>query len=98
MKTLVIAANTRTAESVMKFHALREWKGYLGPEVRDAPFKDFEALPATSAYRRLLGDRPERIIIASDYLRWYFTEPGRMTNLWRMIETSRLRGARVVWS
>jgi len=96
MKTLVIANDRRTADSIMRYYALRE----LPILDAAARFAGYEAVAATQAYSILIGARPERIIIGGDYLRWHFGPEGegRLTNLWRMIEASRLRGARVVFN
>ena len=102
MKTLVIANDGRTAESIMRYYALREvpQKDLLRLMADPMCHLDgYEAVPATKAYPALLGSRFDRIIIGGDYLRWYFgPEPGRLTNLWRMIRIARLRGAKVVFN
>jgi hypothetical protein len=96
VKTLVIANDRRTAESIMRFYALRETPHPAHDQRR---FPGYGFVAATQAYPALLATRPDRIIIGGDYLRWYFgPEPGRLTNLWRVITAARARGTQVVFN
>lgn len=102
MKTLVIANDRRTAELIMRSYALQEASrevvlGMMNDHT--GPIKGYKAVAATQAYPTMLGSRPDRIIIGGDYLRWYFgPEPGRLTNLWRVITVARARGTKVVFN
>lgn len=103
MKTLTIAGDERTALSVSNYFAFREvdrrdidlQHGRLTPERA----QDYVITSAYHAYSTLLGQRFGRIIIGGDYLRWNFgPQPGRLTNLWRVICVARARGTKVVFN
>lgn len=100
MHTIIIAPTTRIADHELRYVALKEFRpsnynwAYSAESQHIAGYK---AVSAPNAYANLLGVNLKRIVIVK-YLDWRFIEPGRMTNLWRVIQMNVARnGTELMW-
>ena len=91
MRTIIIAGDCRAAEDVMRFHALQ------ASDVQMVPSGSIWISAGLAATSGLRGRRPDRIIIAGNYLRWHL-QPGLLTDLWQTVRMMQARGAEVIFS
>lgn len=94
MRTLTIAGNERTARTISNYFMHLEvmpWSTRVGSA------EQYEWCSAWRASRKIIGQRWDRIVIGTDYLRWDAGPPGELTALWQSVQLASRFGAEVVF-